>query len=64
MKNMRYLILLSILLLNSSYGLTNTLKIVDLGMIDSLWVINYNNDNTMSLVNLYTHDAMVFPPSS
>ena len=64
MKNMRYLILLSIIFLNSSYGLTNTLKIVNLEMIDPLWVINYDSGNITSLVNLYTHDAMVFPPSS
>lgn len=33
-------------------------------MIDPLWVINNDSDNITNLVNLYTHDAMVFLPSS
>jgi ketosteroid isomerase-like protein len=64
MKNIKYLILLSILSLNSSYAATNTLEIADVEMLNSLWSSSFDNGNTTSLVTLYTNDAMVFPPSS
>lgn len=64
MKNIKYLILLSILSLNSSYAATNTLETADIEMLDSLWVASFDNGNTTDLVTLYTKDAMVFPPSS
>ena len=64
MKNIKYLILLSILPLSSSYAATNTLETADMEMLDSLWVTNFDNGNTTDLVTLYTKDAMVFPPSS
>jgi len=64
MKNIKYLILLSILSLNSSYAASNALETADLEMLDSLWASNFDNGNTAGLVTLYTKDAMVFPPSS
>ncbi len=64
MKNIKYLILLSILSLNSSYAATNTLETADVEMLNSLWATSFDNGNTTTLATLYTKDAMVFPPSS
>lgn len=64
MRNIKYVIFLSILSLNSSYAATNTLETADIEMLDSLWVTSFDNGNTTDLVTLYTEDAMVFPPSS
>jgi len=64
MRNIKYLILLLILSINSSYAASNTLESADLEVLDSLWASNFDNGNTTGLVTLYTKDAMVFPPSS
>lgn len=64
MKNIKSMILLSILSLSSSYAASNTLEAADIQMLDSLWASSYVNGNTSGLATLYTKNAMVFPPSS
>jgi ketosteroid isomerase-like protein len=64
MKNIKYMILISILSFNSGFAASHTLEIADVETLNSLWATSFDSGNTTALVTLYTRDAMVFPPSS
>jgi ketosteroid isomerase-like protein len=64
MKYTKSLIFISLLSLFSSYATSTTAESVDVERLNSRWVSSFEKGNTKALMDLYTENAMVFPPSS
>jgi uncharacterized protein (TIGR02246 family) len=64
MKNTKSLIFISLLSLFSSYATSAATESVDVERLNSRWVSSFEKGNTKALMDLYTDNALVFPPSS
>lgn len=64
MKSLKRLILIAILASASSYVASETLETTDIENFNNVWAKSLDQGKTKELMNLYTENAVVFPPSS
>jgi ketosteroid isomerase-like protein len=64
MKTLKSLIAISILSMSSSLAVAHTSDTTDIEALTTKWAMSFGQGKTDALMDLYTENAMVFPPSS
>ena len=64
MKTLKVLIIVSILSMSSSLAFSHTSDTMDIEALMTKWAMSFGQGKADALMDLYTENAMVFPPSS